>query len=457
MPSALSVFARCPVHGAVLSERLRRPRTSARLRRSLRSTSLKVPGFVFPLRGAELKAGTIFRRHCDGGWALALTLAASLACGAPPPRAAQAPEAQKTGGVRSAEPLPSQRVLATIVTPHAALDVGELFTRAEQEEAETSFRQAARLFDRIVQHDPQGPLTPAALLRSGLAWEQASDLHAAALRFEQLARRFPEHPKAREALVRSMRVRLHLGHYARAGVVADVFLERHLQGPPLSRIVARAAQALAALEGERVSEAEHFVGRGLAIVDRLRLDQAGRIPRDLAVLYYARGEARRQRAEAVQLDDHLATFAGRLEQRCELLLSAQAAYSDSMRAYDAHWSTIAGYRVGELYGRLHRELMALPPPSADTPRQSRLFEGAMRLRYSVLVDKALAMLDHVIEMARRENQSSPWVERSQAFRVELREASEAERRALDRLPFSRADLERALAELQARAQTPASH
>ena len=44
-----------------------------------------------------------------------------------------------------------------------------------------------------------------------------------------------------------------------------------------------------------------------------------------------------------------------------------------------------GYRVGQLYQQLHRDVMQVPPPAkADTLKKKQLFEGAMRLRYRVL-------------------------------------------------------------------------
>jgi len=105
-------------------------------------------------------------------------------------------------------------------------------------------------------------------------------------------------------------------------------------------------------------------------------------------------------------------FAAVLEQRCQLLLDAQSAYSDAMRAYDAHWSAMAGFRVGELYQKLHEELMQVPAPkSADSAGKRQLFEGAMRLRYSILLDKAKAMMDHTVAMG-IEPASSPLVAQS---------------------------------------------
>ena len=84
-------------------------------------------------------------------------------------------------------------------------------------------------------------------------------------------------------------------------------------------------------------------------------------------MYFALGELRRMRAERIHFVPVPENFGAALEQRCQLLLDSQSAYSDAMRAYDSHWSAMAGYRVGELYQKLHEELMQVPAPkAADT-------------------------------------------------------------------------------------------
>ena len=106
---------------------------------------------------------------------------------------------------------------------------------------------------------------------------------------------------------------------------------------------------------------------------------------------------------------------------------------------------MAGYRVGELYQKLHEEMMQVPPPkAADTERRRQLFEGAMRLRYSILLNKAKSMLDHTVAMADRTGEQSPWVLKSRQARDAIAEATEDEKQALARLPYTREQLQAAL-------------
>lgn len=348
-------------------------------------------------------------------------------------------------------PAPTE-VAALIVTSTDVMSVEELFVAGQTALRQGEPARAARAFDRIATHDPLGPLTPRALFQGALAHEQNGDLEGAAARFEQLERRFGGAALAEESLVRSLRVRLHLEQWQEAGAVAARFLERYPSGPVLGRIVSHAARALGLLAADRVAEAEDFIARGLGIAEQRGLDRAGEIPRDLAPLYFAQGEARRRRSEAAVLSPDVRAFTARLEQRCQLLLAAQSAYSNAMRAHDPHWSTMAGYRVGELYQRLHAELMRIPPPRAATTREQQLFEGALRLRYSVLLGKASGMLEHTLAMAVRTGEDSEWVRRTEHARATLARANADEQAALDRLPFTRDDLQRALDDLEARAR-----
>jgi tetratricopeptide (TPR) repeat protein len=339
----------------------------------------------------------------------------------------------------------------TIVSASAATNVEELFILGQTHLRQGRPALAAETFDRIVQHEPGGALGERALFQAGLAFDAAGDLDAAVLRFEQVTSRFPAGVWSAEATLRALRVRLHLEQWQRAAELAVALTEREPQSSALAPIVSFAARALAALATGQQSDADRHVAKGLSIVDRLGLDRAGTIPRDVAILYFASGEAYRQRAEAVALAGDVDGFVERLERRCELLLAAQGAYSNVMRAYDAHWSTVAGYRVGELYERLHRELMTLPMPRAGSEREQRLFEGAMRLRYSVLLGKAESMLEHTLAMAARTGESSEWVARTESARLEIVRARREEQEALSRLPFSREELQRAMEDLGRRA------
>lgn len=369
-------------------------------------------------------------------WPGAVLFLLAFACSRPPePRTASA------GG-------PSPVVLPrTVVTPDKATSIPELYEEALDTARQGRFEEAAGQFERIVELDPQGDLADDALFHAANERDRSGALPLAVRRYQDLARTYPDSPLAVPALVRAVRILCHLERWAEAGELASTLLGREQELGPFDRVLLHATRALDRLAANDERAASSYVERGRSIVDEHGLDAAGRISRDLAALYFALGELRRRRAERIAFVPLPEDFAAVLEQRCELLLAAQSAYSDAMRAYDAHWSTMAGVRVGELYASLHRDLMRIDPPKADTAEKRQLFEGALRLRYAVLLQKALGMVEHTLGMAERTGERSAWVDQARRVRAELEAEMRAEQAALARLPYSRATLEAALEEL----------
>lgn len=332
----------------------------------------------------------------------------------------------------------------------------ELFALADAKAVAGDLLGAAAMFDRVEAREPAGELAAESLFRAAEAHDLSAEHEAAVARYRAVADRFPSHVRARAAKLRAVRLLTHLEDWQWAGRYADRMLEHATDLGPLESVVAYGAKALSLVaEGDDVRAAS-FIERGRDVVERHSLDLAGRLPRDVAPLYYALGEVYRVRSERIRFTPTPPNFLAVLEQRCQLILDAQRAYSDSWRAYDAHWSTLAGYRLGEMYAKLHAELVAIPPPvTADTDARRQLFDGAMRLRYSVLLEKARGMLEHTVTMAEREGERSASVADAKQALNEIRAAEEAELAALDKLPYSRAVLEEVLADLQKKAREAA--
>jgi hypothetical protein len=376
----------------------------------------------------------------------ALVVLAPLVLGcAGPQNGARAPGAP--------EPTPIN-VPRIVVTPTGTTTVAELFARAEATARAGDALGAAKLYDQVRVIEPGSDLAAEAAFRAADVHDQAGHHEAALERYRFVADRHQGHARAHAATTRAVRLLTYLEAWDAAGRYADRMLERTAALTPFEAIVAYGSKALALVNAGDDVRASSFVERGRDVVERHQLDLAGRLPRDVAPLYFALGEIRRVRSERIRLNVAPDAFLTVLEQRCQLILDAQSAYSDTWRAYDAHWSTLSGYRLGEMYAKLHQELMTVAPPSAaDTEPRRQLFEGAMRLRYSILLEKARGMLEHTLAMAEREGERSAWVDQTRRALTDIRRAEEAEAAALAKLPYSRADLEDTLAELARRRES----
>jgi len=379
-------------------------------------------------------------------WGLTSACAVREARPAPPPGA-------KTTGMAPGSKPGSTELSRTVITPHSATDIQALFDKATADGQAKHYEDAASGFERAFQLDPDGPLADRSLFESAEMYDLAGKHDEALARYEQVTRRFPKSPLDRVARVRALRLLTYLERYARAGELAETTAAKYNDLASFDQLAVLAARALSRLAVDDDAQAETAISKARDIIEAENLDAAGRVPAELAPIYFALGELRRVRAERIHFVPVPTNFGAALEQRCQLLLDAQGAYSDAMRAYDAHWSAMAGFRVGELYASLHHDLMQVSPPaSADTLEKKQLFEGAMRLRYAILLEKAEHMLEHTLSMASRTGEQSVWVERSRETMTSIHEASEREQAAIAALPFSRSVLEAALADLSRRAE-----
>jgi len=327
------------------------------------------------------------------------------------------------------------------------------FERARSHLLMERYSDAAKILDHLRLLSKGSELAPLCIYHAGFAYEGLADLDRAIERYRELQRDYPDAPVVRNGLVRLTRLLGTLERWAELGAAADALLERGEQLPIMDRIEALGAKSLSLVEQGQVDQAQRFVSRARDIIEQHRFGEAGAPPIQLAQVSFAQGEITRLRSEGIRLTPVPPNFAAVLEQRCQGLLDAQSAYTEAMRSRDSHWSAMAGYRVGQLYQQLHEETMQIPAPdNARTLRKKQLFEGAMRLRYRILLEKGLKMMAATVRIGERTGESSLWLSRARRAEGELQRALADERAALAKLPYTEDELRAALQKLKERAQ-----
>lgn len=317
-------------------------------------------------------------------------------------------------------------------------------------------QEAAAVFDKLIRIAPDKPTTPPSLYNSGLCHEELRDRPTAIARYQDLVARFPDHASARLALFRSMHLLAHEERWPDLVVTADAVLKL-TDLSVLEKIDGFGARALGAIEQGDLEAAERDVIRARDLIEDHRLGESGKPPVELVQVSFALGEVRRLKGEKIGFSPMPPNFTEVLEQRCQALLDAQAAYTEAMRGYDAHWSAMAGYRVGQLYQKLHSEVMAIPPTaSAKTLKDKQLFEATMRLRYRILLEKGLKMMDGTVQMAARTGETSGWVARAREAKADLEQALADEKAALAKMPFTEDEVRAAMEKLKAKSASQAT-
>lgn len=361
-----------------------------------------------------------------------------------------------SGGLPSVEaPQPLEQVVEAtpvVVTPSDAANVGELFERALALLSSGNATEAANLFDTIGLADTSGTYAPTALFNAGLAWELAGDPTLALARFEEARRRAPGEKVAKLSTIRALRLLGRQESWLNLSELSDALLARG-DLTDLELLEGVGSKALALVELGELDAAERHIATGRSLIEALRLGEGGKPPTSAARVQFALGELRRLRSEKIVFVPLPGNFPDVLERRCQGLLDAQEAYTEAMRSMDPHWAAMSGYRVGQLYQRLHADVLAMNPPAqADTAEKRALFEGAIRLRFRVLLEKGLRMMDHTVGLGERTGEAPAWISRAREARDELLRSLANEKAALARLPYSEAELQRALDDLEKRAR-----
>lgn len=353
---------------------------------------------------------------------------------------------------RAPEPI---ELPATIVTPHSVARIDEILAQAEEHAEQGRDAQAIALFHQVITLDTSGVYRRKALFGLGFVHDRAGSIEEATdayVRAATLGRLGDS--ESDEARVRAVRLLLFADRFREADELARPLDPKTRS--PLEEASLRAARAQGDLSRGDEDAAEAEIARGRAALDAAGLGQLVDVPLDVAALQYARGELLSRRASQIRFNPLPEDFAAALEQRCQLILDAQAAYSEAMKSKSAQYAAKSGVRVGELYQSLHTDLIGMMhPPTADTEEKRMLFEGTLRLRYAILLHKAAAMMQSTVALIERTGEGGTWARRAKNALAQIKQAERAEQVLIDSLPVSRAALEAALADLDAKARASA--
>jgi len=362
-------------------------------------------------------------------------------------------------------PPPAHVAVSTqIVTRDRDTTEPELFARAEREMRDEDWTDAKRDFELLLQSDPSPSILPTVLFDLGTTYEALGDRPLAAAAYHRLADKFPALASSRIALVRCVWLHSFLEEWKPLGDTGEALLAR-ADLDPLDQMAALAARGLSRAELGQTDLALVDVEKGIDILEEHRFGMVGKLPPAGAALKFALAETRRVATERIALQPAIgaggagwgADFVAKVSARCAGLLEAQRAYADAMRTTDPHFAMMAGYRLGAMYEKLHAELMSIPPDGfAKNEHQRQIFYGIMHVRYRALLDKALIMLNATLDVADKLGDKSPWVDRGRAAKAAMEKDLADEKATIAKLPWTEAEIEKALRIMQDKAEKEAS-
>jgi tetratricopeptide (TPR) repeat protein len=339
-----------------------------------------------------------------------------------------------------------------VVTADDVTTEQELMARGERALAEQAWQQAVDAYTTLLAAEPDAPQAAEWSFDLGLAYEGLQERPKARDTFLDLAHKYPASPRARSALVRAATLDAYLEDWAALLDIGQALAAR-TDVDDVDRLVALGSRGLARVELGDDGHASKDILDGLELSDQLHYGDRDVLPVAVAQLRFALAEMYRVRSERIQFDPLPPDYPLKLEERCGGLLEAQAAYAKAVRSVDPHWAAMSGYRVGEMYRELHRDLMSIPPPAqSKSDKQKQMFYAFMHLRFRILLEKGLREIDQTIALGERTSDSSPWIARAKDAQLEMKTALEDEKAQLARMPFTEDEVKQALDLLQKKVQ-----
>lgn len=388
-------------------------------------------------------------------FALPLAFTALLsACGtASPPTSLSTPRAPATPPTTTAQIVPTDD------------DAGgtplEVFERAKTAMAGGRFEHARMLFDRVTradaaEHTEPTSLRRAAMYNAALCSESLDVASDARDRFRELAKLGTS--DAVDAHLRRARLDVELEDWADLGIAASSLLESKELGPN-DRAEALALQGLAMIHGQKdLASAAKSINSALKMIATNDVTP----PHNAAAIHFAKGDLIRAEGNAITFIDPTnptapivsADFPAKMETRCQKVLDAQDEYVESINTRELKWAVRSGVRVASMYLDLHAAVIAIPPPKgATTEEKKQLFRGAMLLRYRILLEKGLGTIERTLNLEKAVNAKTTWLEHARKAKLALEKQLADEKAELAKLPYTEAELKKALDDLSNKPKT----
>jgi tetratricopeptide (TPR) repeat protein len=263
------------------------------------------------------------------------------------------------------------------------------------------YRRAAAAFSRLADVHPQSAHAATAVFNAGLSFQKSEEWRLALERFRAFVKSY-EGPDAIDAEFRIAQCLYHLDDLDEARDLLKALVERPGLEPDL-RIRALAERGVVELEAGRGEEAERTLQLALQAWreagDAERLDEW-----HAAQAQFYLGEVYREWFRAIPLvpkGSDEAELATALENKAQMLLTAQGHYIRTIRMQNEQWAVAAGFRCGELYDELRRQMLEAPLPPGLSSEEAAAYRELLLARLRILAEKAIVAYEQTLALAAR--------------------------------------------------------
>jgi tetratricopeptide (TPR) repeat protein len=311
-----------------------------------------------------------------------------------------------------------------------ALDADTLHEEATRAYDTRAFVLAAEKYGLIADRFPESRYGAVAAFNAGLALEKEARFDEAAQRFEQAVRQARRPADADDALLR-----LAGCHEARedwSGMRSAG--ERLLGDDGGARLTVANRLAAYAIRGRghegtgALARAERDYRAALTLYQQHLGDGALEQSPFVSLAQLRIAEIYQALFASISFRLPLARMERDLEDKSNFFLMAQSAYLRSLRLRHPDFATLAGYRLGLLYERMHADLVAAEVPTDLTPEEVEVYHEELRSQVKPLLERAVEIYERNLRLGQRFGRDDAWVRETEASLARLRELMRAEAR-----------------------------
>ncbi len=124
------------------------------------------------------------------------------------------------------------------------------------------------------------------------------------------------------------------------------------------------------------------------------------------------GEVNRIKFENIKITGDVKGMGKILDEKADILLSAQNYYINSIDFKDKYWATASGYKIGEMYEKYYEQIMNTELPAKLTFEEETIYKEELQKRIQILLKKAINIFEENIKMSERVSEKNIWVEKT---------------------------------------------
>lgn len=290
-----------------------------------------------------------------------------------------------------------------------------LIERAEEALAADDPARAVALFARALDGSGEDAVARQAYPGLARAHELLNDFNAAIRAYDAYLTRFADAENLANVYARRGACEAEIEQWERSSHSYQLAHQAAADAAPSFRVEMLARRGFALFQLDALDEADKVLAEANEVYEDAIAHETERFSTyyfvGMSRFYRAAIIHRKFREVSIQLPE--AQMSKDFEQKLDLLVKAQDAYNDTIRAKHVFWVSAAGYQLGSLFEEFYDALMYAPVPDWLDEKQRQIYYEELKKQLRPVVDKAIWVFEKNLETARRLGYENPFIEETE--------------------------------------------